>query len=562
MLSPLLVSFVLFGSFLPVLAQTDDDADDENETNYFYFAVYTIYFVGIMVVMFIFDRFGLLDKKVSNLGKAAYEAFSNTEMVDILNKKNVKRPADAPPKVESPIERDGGADAPSQAHSSSCCGVCDCCCHCCCCCCCRNLAVVPVGSDGTAVANTTKQSCTNRFLFGKEDNDNYNAYFRRKLISGDTYFGCPGNLVCCYGLSNPLMADFIFFSLNNHCVMSMFSASLSNPFSRNERKMAFFVQHCMAFFLAATITNAGADPLTKVLLNAFVIVPITLIINNSFYMVLTCPCLINDYQWAVCRWCSSCLEWLGGTIAYPMCLLSVFFLLLSASFLSNEDNYESLVSYAYQIHVLSIFSDVMLTSFKFRTNDYTAFYFCGIPVFSFGQWFKEYCGVHHFVENVDYAISTRSCCGLVKSVHWRRTKVDDSAAREAAARKKKLASREITKRAPGAVYSDDEDDEDLENYTGAAVPKPSGDVAAMFEGAQTGVDKEGAVELTNFVGEPAIVPAATSDNVGEPASEATSVGDEAAAGGKVGETASGKVGEAAAAGGAVVEAVVSGNEGI
>lgn len=215
------------------------------------------------------------------------------------------------------------------------------------------------------------------------------------------------------------MADFLFFLFNNHSMFSMFASSKSNPYSRGEKRLAFFFQHCLAFFFAAIVANAGMDTASEILFNCLIIVPVTLFVNKMFYYLLSCPCLINDYEWCICQCISDCIEVMGAAIAYPMALVA-FFLLLMASIYTKGDNYNSLGVYAYQIHVLSTFTDTVMVALQFRHNTYVAYSIFGIEVFCTGTWFKNFCDVNGYIEDKEVKKTTTNHLKYLKVEVWKR----------------------------------------------------------------------------------------------------------------------------------------------
>lgn len=398
----------------------------------YYFGIYVAYFLGIVTLALILDRFGVADSAVGRLGESAHKSFMKYEVeaarTGKSNRSHKARTATVAPESEMMERGEANADTSAPAPQGNCC------------CRGRSAQIAPTEASPNPPANSTaanevipisqeeleqlendrkKQSCVSFICFGAPYIENYNPLFLKKLLTNKAFYGCDDNLVCCCWCATGFVGDFFFYLFNHHSILSMFAAVKSNAFARSERRIAYFVQHSLALFFAALVTEVGFDPVTKIAFNIFVITPITLIVNKFFYYMLTCPCLIREYRWTICRYMAKCLEYIGLLIAYPMSLVS-FGLLLIAATLTVGDHFAVVAAYAYQVHVVSMGTDTLMATLLFRKNTYTVYKVCGITVYEIGQWFKEYVEIHELKEGKDYSVKTSTCGRLLTIESWRR----------------------------------------------------------------------------------------------------------------------------------------------
>lgn len=410
-----LVLLSCFASLLaaqsPTMAPTFSPLDADSVTgtaNGVYYGVYIAYFLGIIVLSLMLDRLGLMDERVAELGNKAHKAFMKYEIEKARG--NAKKEAKA--RQASGLE--------DKSSGGGCCGG-------------GSSAVVPIVDpeaelkkpheievQGEVPVVNHKPGCCRRFWCGWDGGeDEYNPLFIKKILSPAAYYGCVDDMVCCLCCTSGMSADFIFFLLNRHSLLSMFCASKQNSFSRNERRVAYYVQHSLAFMCAVLVESSGMDPNTRIIFNVLVITPFTMFINTSYYYMLACPCLVREWKWDCCRRMADCLEVLGKVIAYPLSITSFFLLLVAAT---ATTDWAAVAKYAYQVHLTSMLSEVALASFLFRYNTYTEYKFCGVKVFAFGTWFKEQCEIFDLKEGVHYNVS--SGCFLIpclmSQTQWKR----------------------------------------------------------------------------------------------------------------------------------------------
>jgi hypothetical protein len=370
---------------------TDDDDYLSSEETFTLFGYYCIYFLGFVFVCLVFDRVACCDGWGAHLGNLAHTSFLKYERKYILKKKGVQVDPHANP-------NEGG--------------------------CCKraNIKVAPeeaIKAEETKEANHSLLSyccCVcNAFTYvccGNDDCDDWNPTFVRKLLTKEAYYGIPDDKACfswCCCWHSGMFADFVFYLMNHHTVLSMIMASKQNSFSRGERKVAFFVQHCMAFLCASVVVALDASPVQALLINMFVITPITLLINTLYYYMLACPCLLREWQWAVSAWCASMLDSFGKIIAYPLAIVAILFLLIAAlvNSLAQEGQLDAVVRYSYQVHLVSIFVDFAMAAILFRQDTYTEYKVFGITAISTGTWFKQQCDIFELEETVHYTSHTQ-----------------------------------------------------------------------------------------------------------------------------------------------------------
>lgn len=391
--------------------QAEGVATNQGSDTWTLFGYYCAYFVGILVVMLIVDRVTCLDPLVTSLGNNGQISFLKYERKYLLKKKG---------KVEEIPDPNAGH------HKESCCS------------CKKNdLKVAPEDAIKESVAKDKKKrgigyymcclcNLTCYIFFGDDDCEDWNPLYVKKLLTKQAYYGIPDDKMCCTWCcccTGGIWADFVFYLMNHHTVVSMMACSKQNAFSRGERRVAFFVQHTMAFLFASLVVYANVTPLQAVMINVFVITPITLVINTMYYYMLACPCLIHEWQWAISAWCANLLDSFGKCIAYPLAVVAIVFLLGSAliNALAQGGQLDAVVRYSYQVHLVSIFVDLFMALILFRKDTYTQYKVLGVVVLSTGTWFKEQCDIFDLKESEHYTVHNRTFLPfLLKTTTWKR----------------------------------------------------------------------------------------------------------------------------------------------
>lgn len=374
----------------------DDDYSAITEATYVHLGVYLAYFVGLLFLALMVDRCQVMNKLVNHLGDTSHQWF-------VQYKGDHQR---------SNSTANFGDD------DSSLIGPCGCFC---------GQAVVAQSAKVTATTASTPtdirigSSVLYQFFCGPTIPLKYCSSFRKRLLTGAAYWGCASHSFCCFSGSG-FLSDMMFYFCNNHIILSMFSASLQHPLSRAERRVAFLVQHSVAFFLSVLLSMISFVFTEEqlLLINLFVVTPFTLFVNYSYYYMLACPCLIREYRWNICKCCASCLECMGKVIAYPLSLGSIILLLMAAMFTQN-DSYTALARYAYQVHLVSTFTDFLMTAVRFLHDHYFKFKVLGFTVFEVGNWFKEMVEIFDLEKDTGYTETTKTLIPLLLTmVQWTR----------------------------------------------------------------------------------------------------------------------------------------------
>lgn len=343
--------------------------DFENDNLYYYAAIYVAYFCGIILLSVFLDRNGFADKTMMKLGQSAHTAFMKYEYPKL--NKNYNDPEKVPG-------------------------------------CCSNtkkVAPAPSGGEVEAVVDYSIRAFCITWCVGKKIAEvEYNPLFIKKLLSRAAYWGIADGLTGCWKWQYGILSDYVFVVFNQHTFLSLFCASKRGRLARKERRHAFIVQHCLAFFMASALAGSLDNAVERLVVNMFVIVPICLMVNTLYIFLLTCPCLIREWQWCCCQMIADCLSKAGRVVAFPFVMIAVCLLLLAAAY-TVGDNFSAVIKYAYQVHCLSIVQELVLLSCMFRYNTYTRYKCFGITVFEFGTWFKEQCMIFDLSEeNGDYTV--------------------------------------------------------------------------------------------------------------------------------------------------------------
>jgi hypothetical protein len=366
------------------MANDDVGANTSGDQFWIYSAIYVAYFCGLIFVSVLLDRCGSFDHTMAKLGQSAHSAFMKYEYPKL--NKNYNEPEKVPG-------------------------------------CCSNKKVAPAPTspnDKPEVDHSLKAYFVT-WCFGKEVVEmEYNPLFVKKLLSMSAYWGINDGMVGCWKWQHGILADYVFVVFNQHKFLSLFCASKRSRLGRKEMRHAFLVQHCLAFFFAALLAGTLDNGFARIMVNIFVVIPICLIVNKLYIFLLTCPCLIREYQWCCCQIIADWLMKVGRIVAFPFVLVAICCLFLAAAFTVGDD-YGAVAEYAYQVHCMSIVEELVLLSFMFRYNTYTEIKVFGITVFEFGTWFKEQVEIFDLSEEKgDYTVVETVFGRLLKIIEWKR----------------------------------------------------------------------------------------------------------------------------------------------
>lgn len=248
----------------------------------------------------------------------------------------------------------------------------------------------------------------------------YSADFFRNVIGkGRFYYGCKvfeKDFIVIpllnYVVHIPVgfREDIFLYICNNHTFLSTFLATRGNPRSRSARRLIFFVQMAVFYFMLVLSNSLG----TFVLLSIIVIVGFTLI-DNYFLIATTCYCLYgletsnNTYVRNFGRLCKS-LSFLptAAGIAFGAFLLQD----ATARISEGTPAWPFLRQYFMTVFVAQLSNDLIPISYIFAFgNAATMVYIpllrllCREPkVYLFGNWFHEMIDANQFVEDVHYKV--------------------------------------------------------------------------------------------------------------------------------------------------------------
>lgn len=373
--------------------------------------IYVGYFCGIVLLSIVCDRLGTFDNFVKELGESTHTAFMKYEYhkhnesatVHDTYLENFDDPMDGccgfsstkvTPGVDVPYDSESDSDSDSESGSG-------------------------MGQSLSVSSRWLRWLLT--WIYGREHCEpQYNLFFVRKLAVDAHYWGCADGVVTLCGDSRGIIGDFVFRLCNNHSLFSIFLASKRSRFARQDRRRAFIVQTCVTFFLEALVGDAisgssGNYYVSSFLFNFFIVSPVALLVNHSYFYLLTCPCLKRRYDWCYCQFLADCGYVMGRVFAFPFLLGSLYLLYAASSF--TDDYFGTLITYVYQVHVMSVLEDLWRLSLAYRYERYTRYEVLGYPVFSFGNWFREQCEVFDLKEEKHYVEVVRGWSWL-RRVQW------------------------------------------------------------------------------------------------------------------------------------------------
>lgn len=380
-------------------------------------SVYVAYFFGIVFLSIVLDRLGTFDAFMARLGQSAHRAFMKYEYVK---------------RKESATPHDNYLEHMDEPMEGGCC----------------SLAVHKVAADlannganddneeddseGSEDADSEHElpvssqclRCIFIWFYGRPHIESaYNLFFVRKLLTNATYWGCEEGVVSLFGDARPIVSDFVYCVCNNHSFLAIFCATKRGKYARPDRRRAFIVQNCVTFFLECMVNDSIArgdgrtSPfVSRLLFNVFLVTPVSLIVNHSYHYLLTCPCLSRHFDWCFCQFLADCGYCVGRTLSFPV-LVAMLYLLYAASTFTARDEFGTMLQYVYQVHLMSILTDLLWLSLAFRYDRYTAYEVAGFTVFSFGSWFKEQVEIFDLKEGKHYIVVERGWPWL-RRVQW------------------------------------------------------------------------------------------------------------------------------------------------
>ena len=112
-----------------------------------------------------------------------------------------------------------------------------------------------------------------------------------------------------------------------------------------------------------------------VILNIFVLTPISILVNYFFFYLSSCKCLgKTDDKTQTCYCCIKCIRNVGVTITFYFAFIGLVGGLLAAAQVSNPDrsfafNINLLINYAWSTHVMSVVVDFIFIGCRFFIFD-------------------------------------------------------------------------------------------------------------------------------------------------------------------------------------------------
>lgn len=205
--------------------------------------------------------------------------------------------------------------------------------------------------------------------------------FYNFISAGGHYSGCGATVWpegytipwVNYTLHKGLMEDLLLYLFNNHSVLSCICAMKKSTFSRNKRRIAFTMEHSLAFFLVSfntSLITVGMSKQMAVIINLFVISPTCSLYNSLFHDLLTCPCIQNSEYRKRNPNQTLILEYLGLTIAFPLMLGGLALLVLAALFTVAKNRGGILVTYVVQVQVYGAIMQLLKAVMNYITPDY------------------------------------------------------------------------------------------------------------------------------------------------------------------------------------------------
>lgn len=204
-------------------------------------------------------------------------------------------------------------------------------------------------------------------------------------MSERLYYNCANAST----MNSACRGDYIFYVLNQNSLLSMFACVPEHPFSRYDRRLAFIVQHSVAFIFAILFKVIG-DSTTTLILNIFVVIPIKMVVVTGFYAFVACPCL-QGTEHGCLKCLFGCCENLGSFWAHIFVVISLVWLVLAGYGTVRNDNLKTLGGYLWSVFVIGQAVENILAFFNFALSTcHVDIKVCCITVFTISPWHKSY----------------------------------------------------------------------------------------------------------------------------------------------------------------------------
>jgi len=251
----------------------------------------------------------------------------------------------------------------------------------------KKRATVHIESEKDCCGN--EKRCCGQKTQVHEYDPNFTLSLLNQRTYYDTYNDVKTDSCCCQPSS--LYSDCLFYFLNNHSIVGMFAALKGHPFSRYERRMAFIVRHGLAFLICIAFSQLSLSTPLKVVLNTLVVTPLMAFVNQSYYILMACPCLQGEHTSCLTN-CFKCVE--GGSFffAHFCCLISIIWVIVAGVITYDNDHYATLGKYVYQVLAFGLGLEVILLYLSFFSSTFCVeFKLFGYVFYTISDWFSEKC---------------------------------------------------------------------------------------------------------------------------------------------------------------------------
>jgi hypothetical protein len=348
---------------------------------------YLAYFIGLYVIMAVMDWVGVADSYVKALGDVAFASFQKhkgplvtvDEQIAAAGGSLLEQVASTIQDIECLLPtRSAGINAPSRGHG------------------------VARGRDASASSAGQQKPGHLSLCCQSAPDEPYSDEFFASLLTRTTYYGIS---------TSGLLQEALLFMCNHNTILSTFMSIRGAPFSRHAKRVAFLVQNCVVFFFSVVITAAfKTESVYSIIFNIFVVAPFSLLVHETMYYTLACPCLARCHHSSFCCICVKTFQCMGRLIAYPMVLIGIALLVL-ASVLSVSHHAGALVAkFAFSVHLETAALELFFTLLAFWSAEVTvSLQLCGcLQIFQLGKVVHDKIAYLGLQESRDYVVSRKN----------------------------------------------------------------------------------------------------------------------------------------------------------
>lgn len=208
--------------------------------------------------------------------------------------------------------------------------------------------------------------------------------------------------------------------MNNHNLFGMFLTVRGHPFSRADRRLAFFCQCCLALWIAVMFRQSSLNSVQQAAVKLFFISPMAVMINKYIYYMLSCPCLRNMKEHGGSRkYFAMCCEGFGKFAVLPSLALYLTALVVAAIYTPEQEEAPALLiaKFAYSIIIVTAFYECVYAYKHFITGRwYWELRICNICVFTLGKFFHEKIQHGFFLQPHQFVRQEGGCRGMISWV--------------------------------------------------------------------------------------------------------------------------------------------------